>query len=101
MDPQEAQKMVERDSTQMVDPELATKLTSGKEGLIARAPTYISENLIDIMDMFVAASKPLKVYSKYKAEEVKSVQTSLEHQLKLVAGGWEDEFVDLVKSSFL
>ena len=100
MDPQEAQKHVASASTQMVDAELAEKLTTDKGGLVVRAPSYITQNLIDSMDMFAAVTDPLKTYSSSKAENVKTVEANIENQHELMAGGWEDQFIDIIRAAF-
>ena len=62
MNPQQTQRLIEAQSTQMWDTELAEKLTTSKDGLIIRSPTYITQNLIDIMDMFTDVSLPFRKY---------------------------------------
>ena len=100
MNPQQAQRLVEAQSTQMWDAELAEKLTTSKDGLIVRAPGYITQSLIDVMDMFVAVAQPFRNYSKHRLDNVQNVEESLKHQLECVAGSWENVLIEVVQKAF-
>lgn len=98
MDPKETQKLVEAASTQLLDAELAEKLTTDKGGLIARAPTYITEEMIDTLDSFVSVTEPLRQLYKKRATDVKTPADCLKNDLMLIKGGWEHEFRDVMRA---
>ena len=55
MKPQSALDLIRQSTTAMLDSEVAEKLTTGSTGLLARAPHYITQELIDTLDMFQVA----------------------------------------------
>lgn len=98
MSPQQAAP-VAGGTTAMLDAESADKMTTGSGSLLCRAPGYITQELIDVLDMFTIGTKACRRLYSSRAATIKSVETGLAHSLWLVSGGWEDELSDVVRDS--
>jgi len=90
---------VEANTTAMLDAELAGRMTTSRSGLIARAPTYITQELCDVMDMFNIATGPARAEYKFRAEDVKTPQDGLADSMGLFFGGWELELLKIIRAS--
>lgn len=96
MNPKQAGRDAETNSTSMVGAEMASKMTAGSGGLIARAPTYITQELIDTMDMSNIATASCRRSYKHRAKYIKGLDEGIEHTLWLAAGGWEVELIGII-----
>ena len=59
-------------STSMHDTEIAQKMTSSKTGLLARAPTYITQDVCLHLNRFCCVTRPLSKWHGYRAAEVRT-----------------------------
>ena len=100
MSPEDAWEQVEGDATALLDAELANNMTTNKNGLLARAHTYITQELLDVMDMFCMATAPARSEYKHRTAQVKTPSQGLAYNLALAKGGWEDECLRTLKCSF-
>lgn len=101
MNPQQVQKEIQSNSTAMYDSELASRMSSGSSGLLARAPTYITQELIDVLDMFNLATTATRSLYSFRASSIKNVDQGVDFQLLLLSGAWEDELLSMVNDSLL
>ena len=100
MSPTEAWKEVQKDSTALVDAELARKMTTGGKGLLARAPGYIQQELLDVMEMFSVATATSRRLYQHLASHIKTPSQGLVHNLEQAKGGWEREMTGTLRDSF-
>ena len=96
MQPDEGAREIERDTTSMLDAELVMGMATAKGGLLARAPSYITDELCDIMDMFQVATKAARAFYTERVQHVKSPDDGLVHLLGMVGGAWEDEMLAMI-----
>ena len=100
MNPELCLQEVQKSTTAMLDVEAATQMTTSKTGLLVRAPSYITQGLVDDMEMFNIATASARDMYKFRTTKVKTPQDHLEHTLRLVKGDWEIEFVEMINNSF-
>ena len=100
MKPESALAQVKQSTTGMLDAEIAEKLTSGSTGLLAKAPGYITQKLIDTLDMFQLATSLARSTYQVRTTQIKSPQQGLTQQLFLVGGGWENQYLLLIHKCF-
>ena len=81
MNPTKTMELIKTSTTSMLDAELAETLTTSKTGLLADAPVYITKQLLDCMDMFVAATFFTRLNYTVRAKQVKSPQEAVKHPL--------------------
>ena len=100
MHPESALAQVQQSATAMLDAELSERLTSSTTGLLAKAPGYITWNLIDTMDMFNLATSVARATYQVRTTQIKSPQQGLTQALFLVRGGWENQHLNLINTCF-
>ena len=90
---------VAKDSTAMIDAELARRMTTSSGGLLSKAPGYITQRLVDVMETFSFVSAPLRETYQHLASQVKTPAQGLSYTLQLAFGGWEEEVMHMLQTS--
>ena len=73
---------------------------SGKGKLLSNVPDYITQDLIDSMDMFCAATYVLDKDYEYRSSQVKGPKKSLKLNLELTKGAWDRTITDTIRHVF-
>lgn len=71
-----------------------------KKGTINLAPTYITDENEDAVDLFLHVTKAEQELYAHRASQVKTAEQSLTWHLAFVKGAWRDTWVDSCKSLF-
>lgn len=100
IDPEAACKAVRADTTEMLDSELGAKLTSANGGRLVTAPAFITQRLVDVMDMFCIATQPCRTCYSFYTAQLKTPEHSSQQGLAMAAGAWELELFNIIQASF-
>ena len=99
MSPEKQDVIADRAQTAMLDSEFAASLTSKSGGLLKKCPYYITENLVDTLEMFSIGTAATRKYYKYRTTTVKSPSDGTTHDLFLLSGGWEVDLLETISDS--
>ena len=100
IDADATQHLQAQDTTAMLDAALATKMTTSKTGLLARAPSYITQDLCDGMDMFNHITSAGREMYQYRTTKVKTPIAGLQNSSRLLRGDWDLELLETITAGF-
>ena len=95
-----ANELAQQETTAMFDADLVGTVASSKQGLLARTPGYLTEELVNHMDMFLLATGKLESEYKFRTTQLKSLVDGVEFGIYLAKGGYQDEFTGAVALTF-
>lgn len=99
MSPNDAWQEVNNDTTALLDADLAKRMTTSSGGLLANAPGYICQTLVDVMEMFAVATAKYRTVYQHLSSQVKTPALGLAHTLQLHFGGWERESLEVLEDT--
>ena len=99
LSPEDTWRLMEQDTTASLDSERARALTTSKDGLLAKAPGYICQELIDVMDLFSIGTASSRALYSHRASQIKTPSDGIAHTRRLAKGAWACEYLDVIEQS--